>query len=455
MPRSLARALLALGVIGEFGAFSVYLHVDGGRHGHAWLEVVATVWFVAAVVGLRAARLGAREHVVLIFLVGAALQIVAMTRAPQTSDDDFRYIWDAKVQLHGVDPYRYPPQAVQLAPLRSAPLFGTSGPCTYSIPGGCTAINRPSVHTIYPPVAEAAFVGVRVLSFGDRGVHLPLQLAAGLGCCLITLLLLRRSRTRGDPSWWVALWAWCPVVVSEFGNNAHIDWLAVLLVVLALRAFETGHSGRVGVLLGAAIATKLYPAVLLVSMLRRRPWWVIGSAFGFVALTYLPHVAAVGTQVIGYLPGYLHEEGYSSGNRFILLGAVFPHPLDTVVGLLVVGLATWWAFARRHRVPPEMTGVVVFGMVLLVATPHYGWYAAMLIALIALSGRVEWLPVGFASSFAYLTNGSVPGLTIYSISLGLTALAMVVRYRDSLRTCLPYASTSTAPSRSSPWMPRR
>ena len=35
---------------------------------------------------------------------------------------------------------------------------------------------------------------------------------------------------------------------------------------------------------------------------------------------YLPHVIAVGGAVIGYLPGYLTEEGYGTGRRFQLLG---------------------------------------------------------------------------------------------------------------------------------------
>ena len=37
------------------------------------------------------------------------------------------------------------------------------------MPGGCTLINRPSVHTIYPPVAQVAFDAARLLSFGGHG----------------------------------------------------------------------------------------------------------------------------------------------------------------------------------------------------------------------------------------------------------------------------------------------
>ncbi|MCW2496183.1 glycosyltransferase 87 family protein [Jatrophihabitans sp.] len=427
-----SRVVAAAALLAEAVLFASYLHVDSGRNGHLWLETTTTIAFLVAVAALRWTGLAPRHLAVAILLGGAVLQLVALSHSPQTSDDDFRYIWDGKVQLSGTDPYRYPPASPSLSSLRAAPIFGTDGPCTYRIPGSCVAINRPTVHTIYPPVAEAAFTAVRLLSFGGHGVQLPFQIAAALGSCLIGLLLAHRALGRGDPVWTVALWAWCPVVVYEFGNNAHIDWLAVLLVVLGLRAYAADRLGRAGVLIGAAIATKLYPGLLLASLLRRRPWLVLASSLGFVALTYVPHVAAVGSSVIGYLPGYLHEEGYSTGNHLLLLGAVFPHPIDTAIGVLIVAAGGVWAWRRTEPSAPENTAVVVLGLALLVATPRYGWYAALLVALIAMSRRIEWLPVAFASSFVYLSHGTPSDPAIFAIAGGLTLTALLVRHRRQL-----------------------
>ena len=114
-------------------------------------------------------------------------------------------------------------------------LFGTTSSCVHPLPRGCTAINRPNVRTIYPPVAEAAFDATRISPVA-RGFLFPYQLIAALGAMAVSLLLIRR----GLPGWQVALWAWCPVTVIEFGNNAHIDWLAALFAVLALRLGREG-----------------------------------------------------------------------------------------------------------------------------------------------------------------------------------------------------------------------
>jgi hypothetical protein len=427
-----SRAVVGLALLAEAVAFAVYLHVNAGYNGHLWLETTATAAFLVGLVALRWVGIGPARLAVVIVAGGALLQLIALTRSPQTSDDDYRYIWDGKVQLSATDPYRYTPAATALSPLRAEPIFGPNGPCTYQIPGTCTAINRPTVHTIYPPVAEAAFTAVRLLSFGGHGVQFPFQVVAALGCCAISLLLARRALSRGDPVWTVAIWSWCPVIVYEFGNNAHIDWLAVLLVVLGLNAYGAGHLRRTGMLIGAAIATKLYPGLLLVSLLRRRPWLMLALSLGFVALTYVPHVAAVGSSVIGYLPGYLHEEGYSTGNHLLLLGQVFPHPFDTVVGVVVIAMAGLWAWRRTDPAAPENTAVVVMGVALLVATPRYGWYAALLVALIVMSRRIEWLPVAFASSFVYLEHGTPSGPSIFAIAGGLSLLGVALRHRHSL-----------------------
>jgi alpha-1,2-mannosyltransferase len=447
MARSRSTAIaLAVALATEAALFAVLLrYTDLTTFGHAQLLAVTAVpvWLAAVVLFARL-ELAPRRAAVLVLGVSALLQLVALTAKPSSSDDAYRYVWDAKVQLSGVDPYRYPPSAPQLAHLRDGSLFGAPDHCAHSFAGGCTSINRPTVRTIYPPVAEAAFAGIRVASFGGRGGALPVQLAAVLGCLAIGWLLLRRSRP-----WLAAVWAWCPVVVVEYANNAHVDWLAALLVVLAVSARGIRAAG---VLLGAAIAVKVYPALVLPALMRRS-WVVATTALAFVVLVYVPHVIAAGSAVVGYLPGYLREEQYDSGNRLVLLGALFPHPADTVVGALVLGAVGLWAWRRGSLDSPARTAVVVVGVAFLVFTPRYGWYAGVLLALVALSGAIEWLPVVLAPTYAYVDH-SDRDLMIYAAAALLTAVIAAGRHVDSLRSWLRSISASTAPSRSSPLLPR-
>ena len=191
------------------------------------------------------------------------------------------------------------------------------------------------MHTIYPPVAEAAFTAARLASLGRSDGPFPLQVMAALGS-LAVRCCWPAGRLRGRPAWSVALWAWCPVTAVELANNGHIDWLAALASAAALIAYRRGRPALAGGLLGAAIATKLYPALLLPALLRRHPVRVVVAASAWSALSYLPHVLAVGTGVIGYLPGYLKEEDYTNGGRFLLLAKLVPHPALTAAAVLVL-----------------------------------------------------------------------------------------------------------------------
>ena len=420
-----------LGVLGglllaEGAAFAVLLPSHAPRH-NLRLEIISWTLFVLAGGVLSRIKPAPRRIAVLIFGAGIAFQIIAVLTPPTTSDDYFRYLWDGKVQLSGTDPYRYPPTAPELDHLRD-PFFvyPPRADCPWPEPQGCSPINRPTVRTVYPPVAEGAFTAIRLLSFGGNGNHLPLQLAGALGSIVVAWLLYKRQRDHDRPLWTVALWAWCPVTVIDYGNNAHIDWLAVLLSVLAL---TSRRATTAGALAGAAIATKLYPALILPSLLKRRPLVLVGAAAATVAVSYVPHVLAVGAKVIGYLPGYLREERYTSGQRFLLL------PIGTfatvVAGLVDIAVATWVA---RHSDPdrPEDTAVVLAGAAILVTTPSYGWYCGLLLALIALSGEVAWLPVAVAPGLWYLMRADVDaptwsGRLIFAAALALTLAGLSVR----------------------------
>lgn len=432
--------LLLLALAGEVATLAFGLR-------HDWLQPlirtasVAVGCFAVAIFALSRlrvdqTRLGPRRMLLFILAGGALLQVVAATTTPTTSDDDNRYSWDAKVQLAGIDPYRYPPSAPELDRLRGDTLFfSSSGHCAWRLPDGrCSLVNRPDVRTIYPPVAEGAFTTVRVLSLGRSDGPFPLQVAGAIGVLALAGLLARRALSVGMPPWTVALWAWCPVTAVELSNNAHIDWLGALASAAALIVYRRGRSGLGGLLLGAAIATKLYPGLLLPAMLRRHPVRVVGAAASVVVLSYLPHVAAVGSQVIGYLPGYLKEEDYTNGGRFLLLALVFPRAALTAIAAAILLAAALWAARRSDPDSPERFALVLVGVAMLVATPSYSWYSVLLLALVAMTGYLEWLPLVIAPTIAalgaqYFGNGIDYRTGCYAVALMAALGGLLIRHR--------------------------
>jgi Glycosyltransferase family 87 len=426
----------------------------GGILGHPVRTLLwyALAWalFAAAAWTVRTAPV--RAAVLLVVVGGAAVAGAALGAPPSTSSDMYRYAWDGTVQAAGVSPYAYPPVSPRLAPLREPWLFPPAADCRdphlvrtlelHTADGVCTRINRPGVHTIYPPVAEAWFAAVHAVSPpGSR--HKAVQAGGAVLAVGTTAGLLLVLRRRGRDPRAAALWAWCPAVPVEAVNNAHVDTLGVLLAVLALgTAVRSPRTGALrGGLLGAAIAVKLYPVLALpgaaAGLRPRRAAAVALAAAGTVALVYLPYVLASGGGVLGYLPGYLQEEGYDPGRvrRFALLRLVLPDTAAEVTAVLVLLAVAWYVLRHGDPDRPWRGALLLTGAALLLTTPAYSWYALLLAGLVALDGRPEWLTVPAAGAVSYL--GGALGLGLQGAAYGAAALAVtaaaVVRARRTGR----------------------
>lgn len=406
-------------------------------NGIAWALFAAAAWTVR--------KVPVRAATVLVLAGGAVVAVAGLTAPPSTSTDMYRYAWDGKVQAAGLSPYDHPPVAPELARLRESWLFPPQTACQnptlvrklklYAADGVCTRINRPTVHTIYPPVAEGWFAAVHELS-PDGSRHKALQAGGAVLAMGTTVALLVVLRRRGRDPRAAALWAWCPAVPVEAVNNAHVDALGVLLTVLAL---GTAAGARRGALLGAAIAVKLYPVLALPGILSglrpRQAVRVLLLAIVVITFAYLPYVLASDAGVLGYLPGYLHEEGYQSGSvrRFALLRVVLPDPAAGPAAAVMLLLTALYVLRRGDPARPWSGALLVTGTALLLTSPAYSWYALLVVALVALDGRWEWLAIPAAGAVLYI-GGEPWGNYAYLQSLSYGAAALTVLAGAAVRT---------------------
>ena len=151
------------------------------------------------------------------------------------------------------------------------------------------------------------------------------------------------------------IYAWLPLPVWEFAGNAHIDGAAAGLLALALLVAVRGRSIWTGVVLAAATLTKFLPAVVLPAFWRPRDWRLPVAFAATLVAFYLPYVA-VGWQVLGFLPGYVSEEGFANGHGIFLLqllgqcrdAAGWASRLYVVLVLGVLGVL-WRTLRLRNR----------------------------------------------------------------------------------------------------------
>jgi hypothetical protein len=439
-------------------------------HTNGWKLITFTVglWalFGAAFVLLR--RIPAKAAIALIIAGSVAIGGAAMAGPPNTSTDSARYAWDGIVQNAGISPYAYVPTSPHLASLRPEWLFPTPSVDAAGVatcPGSriqtshepgtttvvCTALNRGKSHTIYPPSSELLFAGIRFV-VGPDAEYWPMQLVGLLLSLGILAMLMVALRRRGMDVRWAALWGWCPLVATEAITNSHVDTLGALLLLAATLLVASGRRWLGGIALGAAIAAKLIPVIGAPALLRRQPWKIIVASIATFLVLYVPYILASGPKVLGYLPGYLNEEGFDDGSRFALI-SVFVHgkAATVVAAILLVALAVL-VWRKTNPSTPWLGQLVMIGATLLIVSPRYPWYALLLVPMIALSGRWEWMAVPLALTARALVPHLevqriaelIAVVVIVAVSLQRSGPGVLGRVRRELRH--PFRASTPAPT---------
>jgi hypothetical protein len=281
----------------------------------------------------------------------------------------------------------------------------------------------------YPPGALPVFVLPALLTGSSKGYTIVLAALlvafGGAGVLLSDRALVALGRSPRDRQRVLAVLALSPLVVGAL-LLARFDLVPAALTTGALLALLRGRPRVAGLVLGAAVAVKLYPIVILPVaffwVLRRHgrceARWLAALVVGVPALAYLPFLVlapgGVGWSIGHQLSRPLQIESLGSG---LLLAAhhLFGTELawssghgsqnltgsaaDTtaVVTAIVqlVALTAVWFHAARAAVTPErlvqlacasVVAIVAFGKVL---SPQYLIWLLFLIPLVGgLRGRI-------------------------------------------------------------------
>lgn len=381
------------------------------------------LYLVAVALVLRDDRVTSRQLVVLIFAFAIAYRALLIFTPPSLSDDMYRYVWDGRVQANQINPYAYPPEAPELTYLRDDSVW--------------PLINRKMASTIYPGGAQLTYAALwRVWPDSVRWFQIAMA-AGGLAAGVMLAFVLKALE---KPSHLVLIYLWNPLVVFETAHSAHLDGLVLPLLVGAWWARTRDRDILVGLLLGAATALKLYPAVLLPAL------WQTSSgsrshlaaakmplAFATVlAASYLPYISQ-GLGVIGFLPTYLEERFNTSPISLLLQSADnVPREIETlgiwvapalfaIIGLkFLVRKSTNAEQAIRRCVWP-------IGAFLITWPNLHPWYVLWLVPLLALYVRPGELGFRF------------DGWTGWLLFSGLAALAYTLFVEMELVVWAQYA----------------
>lgn|SRR5690554_2982734 len=393
LPRADRRLILG-GLALETGLLAFCL-LSGAWRGSPWLIpsfLIPAAIFMAVVAGvLRGQAEPATRATAIIILAFAALYHLTLLLTPHPlSNDLYRYLWDGKMLANGINPYTYPPAAPELAPLRD----------TY-----WELIFNRDVSTGYPPLVEVLFAGVYALRLGPFGYRLLAALCSlGVSAALIAVLRALEMDARR-----AVIYAWSPLVALEFANSAHLDAMAILMLVLAFLMHVRGRARGAALFLALGGQMKFFPAVLAPFWGRRWGWqaWLIFVAV--FALPWLPFVAG-GTPFTGL--AVFAERGEFNASLYTLIHAAWARLLDPGAARLVARLScaalvalAVGVLALRHwrSTDPRAEWRVAAGLMgwsLLLSPVVHPWYICWMLAFITVEWRAAWLVLSGSVIFA-------------------------------------------------------
>lgn len=334
-----------------------------------------------------------------VFVVAALARFVLVLPPVPLSDDLYRYLWDGRVANAGIDPFRWPPAAEELAGLRDEAVW--------------PLINHPDVPTIYPPFAQLCFRALAALSDDPRGARVLAVVADLVTSALLAWLLRRRGRAFSL----VVAHAWCPLAILETGRGGHIDAVGVALLIGALAvlsaAAAAGRAVGAGLLLGCSTLVKPVAIVLAPVLLSRRNTHRGALVVGVLAAMFLwiPYAGEGEKIAQGFLTYAEHWEFNDALYSPVVAAGVTPRRARL---LLAACLALSIVIAaRRARDPVSAAGPTIFTLFVCSPTVH-PWYGLWLAAFLPLlprwtqSGLATFcalLPISYATAWQHAASG--------------------------------------------------
>jgi hypothetical protein len=388
-------ALSTLGVA-MLALYSIAVHSKGVADIAWFLKLVVVqivIYLAAAWLSLRSRD--SRALLVLGLIFAALFRLSIIFAPPYLSDDIYRYVWDGRVQSAGINPYRYIPADQSLAHLRDEKIYPN--------------INRRDyAHTMYPPVAEGAFLLITRVSESVTWMKAVMVGFEAIAVWALVQLLISFGFARQR----VLIYAWHPLAVWEFAGSGHLDALAIAFIALALLVRRKRGETLTGFLLACATCVKLFPAVLFPAIYMRRSWKMLLAFVATILITYLPYLSVGPVGVLGFLPGYARERGMVSGEQFFLLtvarrllSANVPASAYLIFAVVVLGILSVWLMKdqRGDDIRYLRNSLIIASVFMVLLAPHFSWYFSWVILFLCFIPSIPVFYLTCASFLLYLT----------------------------------------------------
>lgn len=319
------------------------------------------------------------------------LRVILIFAFPNLSDDIYRFVWDGRLLIQGINPFDHLPshyiqQGNEVPGLEKA-LY--------------EELNSPEYFTIYPPVCQAVFASacwlfpesLIVSSLFMKCIIVVLE----IGTLFILYSLLKEFSSKNSfvqPKN-VLLYALNPLILLEISGNLHFEGPMVFFLVLALWLLIKKRETLSAISFALSIAAKLLPLMFLPLLIVRLGWKKAIRYFlivGFALLLFFsPLINGVFIQNFGdSLNLYFQKFEFNASIYYFLRWLGFQIKGYNLIGILGPLLASLVllgilirTFKEKNPTLSNLPLAMLFAITLylLLTTTIHPWYLSLPIVL--------------------------------------------------------------------------
>ena len=379
----------------------------------------------------------------LLVISAILFRLLFIVAIPNLSQDFYRFIWDGRMILEGLNPYLYTPDS-----------FITNG--TFPVVqakelyNGMGALSA-SHFTNYPPLNQLCFLIAGIFSgksiLGSVVTMRVLIIAADIGTLYFGKKLLERLKMPSNRIFWYIL---NPFIIIELTGNLHFEGVMIFFLVWSLYLLHSGKWKWAAVLFACSISVKLIPLMFLPLFF----WWFIkkGDSFnGIKKLTAFYVIIGITTLLL-FLPFFsmefidnysktvslwfgdfefnaslyylVRKIGYSitGYNEIAIITIVLP-----IISLVII---LGFSFLKQNNTIPKLATsiLIIFSCYLFLSTTVHPWYIATLVFLCVFTRYkfpLIWSMALILSYLAYSNSSNTENLWIIALEYALIFSAFI------------------------------
>lgn len=395
-----------------------------------------------------------RNDVWVIVWFAVVFRLVMVFGQPIHENDFYRYHWDGRSSIHGINPFKHAPSDLYMYEKGLVDdLYFPKRDITYrgvdpsekdenrlkhlielrdESPLFFYRIGHEQVPTIYPPVAQFVFALSSLISENNILFMKFIFVLFDLGVLGIIFLLLKHFNLNPARS---IIYAWSPLVIKEFANSGHYDSVAVFWMMSAIYLFLKKRETLGSMTLAFGFLSKMFPIVLLPFFMLNRKWFQVGLIFiGTIAVCYFPFLIWSNIHPAEVFEGfntYNAEWFYNSSLHAICYAILDFFKIENVLtiskGIMAIFYAFVWFYllsqCSQTNSDHQLLKACFYAVAILFLINPVGdpWYYCWVLPFLCFIPRKSWLLLSGLLPLAYLNfKSDIPW--VYESFLGIGIL---------------------------------